>query len=96
VCAKKTGHAEVVAVYYDPAVVSFKELLEIFFTIHDPTTPNRYVAAALTSVMMASSATFLFSPVHQSLSCLALFTNLYCYVAERRGRGSGVCHSGDG
>ena len=42
VCAKKTGHAEVVAVYYDPAVVTFKELLEIFFTIHDPTTPNRY------------------------------------------------------
>jgi len=41
VCAKKTGHAEVVAVYYDPAVVTFKELLEIFFTIHDPTTPNR-------------------------------------------------------
>lgn len=41
VCGKQTGHAEVVQVHYDPAEVSFKELLEVFFTIHDPTTPNR-------------------------------------------------------
>ena len=37
----KTGHAEVVQLTYDPAVVSFRELLEVFFTIHDPTTLNR-------------------------------------------------------
>lgn len=37
----KTGHAEVVQITYDPAVVSFRELLEVFFTIHDPTTLNR-------------------------------------------------------
>lgn len=36
-----TGHAEVVQVTFDPTVVSFQELLEVFFTIHDPTTPNR-------------------------------------------------------
>jgi peptide-methionine (S)-S-oxide reductase len=36
-----TGHAEAVAVYYDPAVVSFKELLVVFFDSQDPTTPNR-------------------------------------------------------
>jgi peptide-methionine (S)-S-oxide reductase len=41
VCGKRTGHAEVVQLTYDPAVISYRELLEIFFTIHDPTTPNR-------------------------------------------------------
>lgn len=41
VCGKKTGHAEVVQITYDSDVVSFHELLEIFFTIHDPTTLNR-------------------------------------------------------
>eukprot|EP00775_Hariotina_reticulata_P010670 gene10670-10829_t len=41
VCGKKTGHAEVIAITYDPASVSFKDLLEVFFTIHDPTTKDR-------------------------------------------------------
>lgn len=41
VCTGTTGHAEVVQVTFDPGVVSFKELLEVFFTIHDPTTLNR-------------------------------------------------------
>jgi peptide-methionine (S)-S-oxide reductase len=41
VCDGATGHAEVVQVTFDPAAVSFRELLEVFFTIHDPTTPNR-------------------------------------------------------
>ena len=41
VCSGTTGHAEVVQVTYDPAVVSFADLLDVFFTIHDPTTLNR-------------------------------------------------------
>ncbi len=41
VCTGKTGHAEVVQVQYDPARLSYEELLEVFFSIHDPTTKNR-------------------------------------------------------
>ncbi len=41
VCGGDTGHAEVVQITFDPAVVSFRELLEVFFVIHDPTTLNR-------------------------------------------------------
>ncbi|HXV44961.1 MAG TPA: peptide-methionine (S)-S-oxide reductase MsrA [Anaerolineae bacterium] len=41
VCTGTTGHAEVVQLAFDPQVVSFKEILEVFFTIHDPTTMNR-------------------------------------------------------
>ena len=41
VCAGVTGHAEVVQVTFDLHTISFKEILEVFFTIHDPTTLNR-------------------------------------------------------
>jgi len=41
VCTGRTGHAEVVRITFDPAVLSFADLLRVFFTIHDPTTPNR-------------------------------------------------------
>lgn len=41
VCGKHTGHAEVVQVWFDPAVISYDEILYIFWRIHDPTTPNR-------------------------------------------------------
>jgi peptide-methionine (S)-S-oxide reductase len=41
VCSGRTGHAEVVQLTFDPAVISFREILEVFFTIHDPTTLNR-------------------------------------------------------
>ncbi|MBI4277808.1 MAG: peptide-methionine (S)-S-oxide reductase MsrA [Armatimonadetes bacterium] len=41
VCSGATGHAEVVQITFDPAAISFREILEVFFTIHDPTTPNR-------------------------------------------------------
>ena len=41
VCSHTTGHAEVVEVSYDPGKVSYEELLNVFWSIHDPTTPNR-------------------------------------------------------
>lgn len=41
VCSGNTGHAEVVQVRFDPALISYRELLECFFDLHDPTTPNR-------------------------------------------------------
>lgn len=41
VCTSATGHAEVVQVTFDPELIDYRTLLEVFFTIHDPTTPNR-------------------------------------------------------
>ncbi len=41
VCTGRTGHAEVVQLRYDPEVIGYRDLLEIFFTLHDPTTLNR-------------------------------------------------------
>ena len=41
VCGGRTGHVEVVQVTFDPAVTNFREILEVFFTIHDPTTRDR-------------------------------------------------------
>lgn len=41
VCGGATGHVEVVRLEFDPDVISYRDILEIFFTIHDPTTPNR-------------------------------------------------------
>jgi peptide-methionine (S)-S-oxide reductase len=41
VCTATTGHAEAVRITFDPEVTSYREILEVFFAIHDPTTPNQ-------------------------------------------------------
>ena len=41
VCSGATGHAEVIQITFNPDVISYRELVEVFFTIHDPTTLNR-------------------------------------------------------
>ncbi len=58
VCGKQTGHAEVVQVTFDSAVISYADLLRVFFTIHDPTTPNRQgadVAPQYRSIILTHS-----------------------------------------
>jgi peptide-methionine (S)-S-oxide reductase len=59
VCTGDTGHAEVVRLEFDPAVIAYHDLLEIFFTLHDPTTLNRQgndVGTQFRSVIFYQSA----------------------------------------
>jgi len=65
VCTGATGHAEVVQITFDPNVLSFGELLDVFFAIHDPTTLNRQGADAGTQYR---SAIFYHSPKQKRLA----------------------------
>ena len=65
VCSGETGHAEVVRIAFDPDTVSYRELLEVFFTIHDPTTPDRQGNDAGTQFR---SAVFYHSPEQQAIA----------------------------
>lgn len=65
VCAGRTGHVEVVQVTFDPDVVTYRELLQVFFTIHDPTTLNRQGADVGTQYR---SAVFYHTPEQQAVA----------------------------
>jgi len=65
VCSGTTGHAEVVQVSFDPRAVTFREILEVFFTIHDPTTLNRQGADTGTQYR---SAIFYHSPEQRQVA----------------------------
>ena len=59
VCGGRTGHAEVVQVTFDPAVIPYREILELFFAFHDPTTPDRQgpdLGPQYRSIILAHSA----------------------------------------
>jgi len=65
VCSGTTGHAEVVQIKFDPSVVTFRDLLDVFFTIHDPTTLNRQGADIGTQYR---SAIFYHSPEQKGIA----------------------------
>jgi peptide-methionine (S)-S-oxide reductase len=72
VCTGNTGHTETIKITYDKNVVSYAELLEIFFSIHDPTTPNRQGNDIGSQYR---SAVFFENPIEriQITECISLF-----------------------
>jgi peptide-methionine (S)-S-oxide reductase len=78
VCTGNTGHAEVVQVTFEPAVISLRDILDVFFTTHDPTTLNRQGADVGTQYR---SAIFYHSPEQKAAAeaAIAAFTSQKVY-----------------
>ena len=79
VCSGRTGHAEAVRITFDPAVVSYREILDVLFVIHDPTTLNRQGHDVGTQYR---SAIFYHMPEHKQIAeeTIADITNAKLYV----------------
>lgn len=69
-----TGHADAVKIIFDPQIISFRELLEVFFTIHDPTTLNRQGA----DVGTHRSAIFYHTP-EQARTAQEMIDSIFAY-----------------
>ncbi len=82
VCSGATGHSEVVQITFDPNVISYQELLEVFFVIHDPTTLNRQGADVGTQYR---SAIYWTTPVQRD----AALASKAAYDAALKARGYG-------
>ncbi len=65
VCTDKTGHAEAVQIEYDPALISYEELLKVFWENHNPTTPNRQ---GLDIGVQYRSAVFFHNPEQEKIA----------------------------
>jgi pyrroline-5-carboxylate reductase len=90
VCGGRTGHAEVVQITYDPQVITFRDLLDVFFTIHDPTTKDRQgadVGPQYRSIVLYHSPEQK-TAAEQAIADLEEATSCYAAAGDLHGQGT--------